>query len=104
MKVYQLKVKNVDYYLEPVFKTREDAIRYSDKYNCPKREFEIAETILDVETDYIYRIKYLDEEGYMLSEKIYESFEGASAESENNIIVKENILSGLKNKYELVEV
>lgn len=104
MKVYQLKLKNLNYYLEPVFKTIEDAIRYKERYNCTQREFEIEETILNIETDYIYRIKYLDDEGYALGEKVYDSLEDARRDSENNIVVKESILCGITNQYELVEV
>lgn len=104
MKVYQLKVKNLDYYLEPVFKTKEDAIRYKEKYNCTQREFDIEETTLTMETDYIYRVKYLDEEGYALSEKIYDSLDAAKKESDDNVIVRESILSSVTSKYELIEV
>lgn len=103
MKVYQLKVSGLDYYLEPVFKTKEAAMQYKESKYI-HRELDICECTLDVSSDYVYRIKYLDDEGYMLGNSIFSSLESARENGEDNIIVKENILSGLTDKCELVEV
>lgn len=102
MKVYKVKVKDANYYLEPVFNSREVAVRYSGKYS--QRDIEVEEYTLNSTTDHVYRIKYLDDEGYSLGEDLYESVESAKAVSDNNIIVKEAILTGKSDKYELIEV
>ena len=102
MKVYKVKLKDANYYLEPVFNSREVAIRYSGKYS--NRDIEVEEHTLNATTDYVYRIKYLDEEGYSLGEDLYDSIESAKEYSDNNIIVKEAILTGKSDKYELIEV
>ena len=103
MKVYQLKVSGLDYYLEPVFKTKEAAMQYKESKYI-HRELDICECTLDISSDYVYRIKYLDDEGYMLGNSIFSSLESARENGEDNIIVKENILSGITDKCELVEV
>lgn len=103
MKVYQLKVSGLDYYLEPVFKTREAAMQYKESKYI-HRDLDICECILDTSSDYVYRIKYLDDEGYMLGSSVFSSLESARENGENNIIVKGNILSGISEKCEFVEV
>ena len=74
MKVYKVKLKDANYYLEPVFNSREVAVRYSGKYT--QRNIEVEEYTLNTTTDHVYRIKYLDDEGYFLGEDLYESLGG----------------------------
>ena len=102
MKVYKVKLKDANYYLAPVFNSREVAVRYSGKYT--QRDIEVEEYTLNTTTDHVYRIKYQDQEGYSLGEDLYESLERAKEVSENNVIVRENILTGKSDKYDLVEV
>ena len=102
MKVYKVKLKDANYYLEPVFNSREAAVRYSGK--STQRNIEVEEYTLNTTTDHVYRIKYLDDEGYFLGEDLYESLESAKEVSKDNIIVRENILTGKSDKYDLVEV
>lgn len=104
MKVYQLKIKDLDFILDPVFKTREGAVLFLNKYH--HRNMEITETEINEASDFVYRIKEVDEDGYSLNDKIYASKEAAAMEIEkdNQSVVKEYLVSEAGFNYELVEV
>lgn len=104
MKVYQLKLKDLDILLDPVFKTKEGAQLFLSKYH--HRNIEIKENSLEQSSDYVYRIREVDEDGYSLNDELYTSLEAATLglTNDNQSIVKECLISEESFNYELVEV
>lgn len=105
MKVYQLKLRDLDLVLEPVFKTIESAMLFRNKYNS--RRIEIKEVVVDkddVDNDFIYRIETMEEDGTYLEEEVFSSLEDAKrVKKQNQRIVKENIISSSTFKYVISE-
>lgn len=91
MKVYQLKLSDLDIVLEPVFKTIESALLFRDKYIT--RRIEVKEVLVDKEVEnnnYIYRIETIEEEGTFLEDELFSSIEDAkNAQKYNQRVVKE---------------
>lgn len=109
MKVYQLKLKEFDFVLEPVFKTEKGAYLYKNKYR--DREIKIEELLIDKDynEDFIYRIVNKDSEGEFLEEKIFTNIESAKVFLNNKKysdakIVKEFFSSENKIHSELIEL
>lgn len=104
MKVYQLKIKDLDLLMDPVFKTREGAKLFLSKYR--HRNIEITEKEMNDECDFVYRIREVDDEGYILADELYSSIEAATMEikNEKQSVVKEYLISEESFNYELVEV
>ena len=106
MKVYQLKIDDLNMILDPVFKTKEGANLFSNKYLS--RKVSVIERALDNLSDFVYRIEFQDEEGKSLADEIFSEYESAKNFSlenkfKNSKIVKENIING-NQYYELIEV
>jgi len=91
MKVYQLRILELGFSLEPIFKNIETALYYKDKYK--ERNIIIKEYKLDIKDDYIYRIKNISTEGYTLEDDIYETYDIAldHIKYDNQIIIKERL-------------
>lgn len=93
MTIYQLKILELGLYLEPVFKSKEKAIYYQNKYG--NRNIIIKEKyVSDLEDNYVYRIKNESEEGYYLEDEVYGSLNHAleHIKTNNQKIIKESIL------------
>lgn len=105
MKLYQLKLSDLDIVLEPVFKTIESAMLFRDKYIT--RSIEVKEVLLDKnmeDSNYIYRIETIEEDGTFLEDELFSSFEAAVTVKKNNQrVVKENIISSDTFKYVISE-
>lgn len=72
MLVYQLKLLELGECLEPVFKTKENALCFKEKYKT--RNIIIKESYLEnIKDDIVYRIKTLESDGYMLEEDVFSS-------------------------------
>ena len=83
MLVYQLKVIELGECLEPVFKTKENALLIKEKYKT--RNIIIKEHYLEnVKNDTVYRIKTEDNEGYILEAELYSSYNEALSSIRNN--------------------
>lgn len=79
MLVYQLRLLDFKEDLEPVFKTKENALRLKEKYK--NRNIAIKERYIDnIENDMIYRIKTLDRDGYFLEDEIFTSTKDAESQ------------------------
>lgn len=105
MLVYQLKILDLGIMLDPVFKTKESAELFKDKYK--NRNIIIKEKYLeDLKDNYVYRIKNIDSEGYTLEDNIYSTIEHANnnIKQDNQKIVKEHLISDNNFNYELVEI
>lgn len=92
MTIYQLKILDLGLYLEPVFKTKESAENYRNKYN--NRNIIIKERHLDNLSDnYIYRIRTESCEGYYLEDEVYASENKALEHIKDNTqtIIKESL-------------
>lgn len=92
MLVYQLKILDLGYYLEPVFKTKESAECYKGKYR--NRNLIIKEKMLESPVEEaIYRIKNVSDDGYYLEDEVYDSLVSASKhlKNGNQEIVKEKL-------------
>lgn len=106
MKVYQLKIDDLNLVLDPVFKTKEGANLFSNKYLT--RNVSVIERAIDKISDFVYRIELQDEEGTSLADEVFSSADDAknfSLENKfnNSKIVKENIING-NHDYELIEI
>lgn len=104
MKVYQLKIKDLDIVLDPVFGTLEAAILFKNKYRG--RKIEVLEVDLDTPNDknYIYRIETMETDGNYLEEEIFPSLESAlKILKSNQKIVRENIISSSTFKYVIAD-
>ncbi len=107
MKVYQLRVRDLNILLEPVFKDMESANLFKNKYDS--RSIDIIANNLESEHDYVYRIKRIDEDGYELMDNLFtdldELLNFINIKGVNNYsIVKESILGNSNFKYSLIEV
>lgn len=107
MKVYQLRLRDLDLLLEPVFKDKESAILFKNKYK--NRKIDIEENILTCENDFVYRIKSVDEEGYELLDNLFTDIDVSlqyikQKMLDNCIVVKESILTDSNFEYSLIEV
>mgnify|MGYP006971249066 CR=1 FL=1 len=77
MLVYQLKLLELGECLEPVFKTKENAQCFKEKYKT--RNIIIKERYLEnIKDDLVYRIKTLESDGYTLEEEVFSSIAEAS--------------------------
>lgn len=106
MNVYQLKIDDLDMFLDPVFKTEESAMMASKKYY--NRKVSVVQKTLDSLCDCVYRVAEVSEDGISLRDSVFATAEGAKNYSlENNIgnskIYKEDIING-SHDYELIEV
>lgn len=103
MRVYQVKVKGIDMVLEPVFDSRRKAEEYSSKYK--NRKTIVKQSSIE-ETSHVFRILVDDIDGYELKEELYTSIDIAreNITSDNERIVKENILTDSIKEYDLIEV
>lgn len=105
MKVYQLKLSDLDIVLEPVFKTIESALLFRNKYIT--RRIEVKEVLVDKKVEnnnYIYRIETIEEEGTFLEDEVFSSIEDAkNVQKHNQRVVKENIISSDTFKYAITE-
>lgn len=104
MVVYQLKIRNLDIVLDPVFNTKEAAMLFKNKYHG--REIEIVEVKLESlnQDNYIYRIETIESDGSYLEEEIFSSIESALSILKNNQkVVKENIINSRTFKYRIVD-
>lgn len=104
MKVYQLKIKDLNIVLDPVFSTIDAAQLFKNKYDG--RKIEILEVDLEIPNDknYIYRIETIDRDGTYLEEEIFSSIESALRILKNNQkIVKENIINLNTFKYVIAD-
>lgn len=72
MIIYQLRILDLGEYLEPIFKTKERALYYKEKYKS--RNIIIKEKYLEnIKNDIVYRIKTEDMDGYFLEDEIFTS-------------------------------
>lgn len=104
MKVYQLKIKDLNIVLDPVFGTIDAAQLFKNKYHG--RKIEIVEVNLETPNDknYIYRIETMDMDGTYLEEEIFPSIESALRIVKNNQkVVKENIINLNTFKYVIAD-
>ncbi len=82
MLIYQLRLVELGEYLEPVFKSRESADKFKEKYKT--RNIIIKEQFIDnVENDTVYRIKSEDSSGYILEDEIFSSIKDATSAIKN---------------------
>lgn len=107
MKVYQLRLRDLGILLEPVFKDKESATLFKNKYR--NRKIDIEEKTLTSENDFVYRIKAIDDEGYELLDNLFTDItlsQDYIKESmlDNCTIVKESILTDSNFEYSLIEV
>lgn len=108
MLVYQLKLKDYNILLEPVFISLKGANIYKKKYQ--NRKIDIIENNVEINNlDYIYRIKTLEEDGYSLIEFLFTSIESAKSYIEKEKlkkaeVVKEYFSSEYSVKDFLIEV
>lgn len=107
MKVYQLRLRDLGILLEPVFKDKESATLFKNKYR--NRKIDIEEKTLTSENDFVYRIKATDDEGYELLDNLFTDItlsQDYIKESmlDNCTIVKESILTDSNFEYSLIEV
>lgn len=91
MKVYQLRILELGYSLEQVFKDEKVALYYKNKYKG--RNIIIKEYKLNIKDDFIYRIKNISNDGYTLEDNIYETYNQALShiKNSNQIIIKERL-------------
>lgn len=73
MKVYLLRMVDLDMWLEPVFESRVAASRYKEKYKG--RKIAIEEIDLDQNLEHVYRLSLNESEGYDLIKDIFSSLE-----------------------------
>ena len=85
MKVYCLRMEDLDMWLEPVFESRVAASRYKEKYKG--RKILIEEKDLDSIQEHVYRLSLNESEGYDLISDIFSSLEDVY-----NYITNKNIL------------
>lgn len=105
MKVYQLKLLDLNIVLDPVFNTIDAAQLFKNKYKG--RRMEILEKTLEPsnDTNYIYRILTTDVDGSYLEEEVFSSIESSFRILKNNQkIVKENIINLNTFKYVIEDV
>lgn len=108
MKVYQLRLTDLNMLLEPVFESKESAMLFMSKYH--NRAVNIEENIISIpKNNYVYRILKSDEEGYELLDNIFADIEETKKYIENGClndcqIVKESLLSNKNFDYQLIEV
>lgn len=82
MLVYQLRLVELGEYLEPVFKSRESADKFKEKYKT--RNIVIKEQFIEnIEDDTVYRIKSEDSSGYFLEDEIFSNIEEATSALKN---------------------
>lgn len=92
MLVYQLKLLELGECLEPVFKTKENALYFKEKYKT--RNIIIKERYLEnIKDDKVYRIKTLESDGYTLEEEVFSSMAEASRflKNEHQCIVESRL-------------
>lgn len=108
MKVYQLRLTDLNLLLEPVFESKESAMLFMSKYH--NRQVNIEENIISIpKNNYVYRILKNDEEGYELLDNIFADIEETkkyleTVSLDNCQIVKESLLSNKNFDYQLIEV
>lgn len=107
MKVYQLRLKDLDLLLEPVFKDEMSANLFKSKYNS--RNIDLEENVLDKDYDFVYRIKRVDVDGYELLDNLFTDIDELleyvkKCALDNYSVVKESIINTTNFDYSLVEV
>jgi len=84
MKVYCLRMEDLDMWLEPVFESRVAASRYKEKYQG--RKIAIEEIDVDQNLEHVYRLSCNNSEGFDLIKNIFSSLEDVY-----NFITNQNI-------------
>ncbi len=104
MTLYQLKLKELNMVLDPVFNTKEAALLFKSKYH--DRMIEIKEINMEPNSqdNYIYRIETMESDGTYLEDEIFPSLESAlSILKSNQRVVKENIIGSNTFRYAIVD-
>ena len=73
MKVYCLRMEDLDMWLEPVFESRVAASRYKEKYKG--RKIAIEEIDLAKSQEHVYRLSLNESDGYDLIKDLFSSLE-----------------------------